>query len=149
MELPKNTSMKSIGYNNRLDDLQAAFLSIKLKYLDQINHHKRKLAQIYLKELKEDFIKPQIHSDYEEVFHIFPIRHPQRDRLRTYLTQKNIQTGIHYPTPPHQQKAIYTIMGKQYYPITEQICQTILSLPISFIHSEDDILQVVEILNNF
>ena len=138
-----------IGYNNRLDELQAAFLSVKLKYLDEINQHKRKLALIYLKELKADFIKPVLNPDYEDVFHIFPIRHIQRDRLRAYLTENNIQTGIHYLTPPHQQKALHKLIGKQDYPITEKIHETILSLPISYIHREEDIYQVIETINKF
>ncbi len=77
-----------IGYNSRLDEIQAALLSVKLKYLDEINQHKRNLANIYLTELKDDFIKPVVSSDYFDVYHIFNIRHPKRDELRDFFSLK-------------------------------------------------------------
>ncbi|MDX2303675.1 MAG: DegT/DnrJ/EryC1/StrS family aminotransferase [Microscillaceae bacterium] len=138
-----------IGHNNRLDELQAAFLSVKLRYLDQINAHKRQLARIYLQYLKEDFIKPQVHPDYEDVFHIFAIRHPQRDQLKAYLIDKGIQTGIHYPIPPHRQNALKSYFVGENYPLCEEIHKTILSLPISFIHKEEEIYQIIDVMNQF
>lgn len=146
---PEKYQHEYLGYNNRLDELQAAFLSIKLRYLDQINAHKRQLARIYLQYLKEDFIKPQVHPDYEDVFHIFAIRHPQRDQLKAYLLEKGIQTGIHYPIPPHRQNALKSYFVGENYPLCEEIHKTILSLPISFIHKEEEIYQVIDVMNQF
>jgi len=137
-----------VGYNSRLDEIQAAFLSVKLKHLDTINEHKRKLAQLYLNELKDDFIKPVVEPDCFDVYHIFNIRHPKRDDLKDYLLRNGIKTEIHYPIPPHQQKAMQEIL-KGEYPITEEIHKTTLSLPISYGHTIDDICKVIEILNKY
>uniref|UniRef100_A0A7V3E5Z9 DegT/DnrJ/EryC1/StrS family aminotransferase n=1 Tax=Ignavibacterium album TaxID=591197 RepID=A0A7V3E5Z9_9BACT len=137
-----------IGFNSRLDELQAAFLSVKLKYLDEINLHKRKLAKIYLDNLKDDFIKPVVNEDFYDVYHIFNIRHPKRDSLKDYLLKNEILTDIHYPVSPHKQKAMRGIIEGDY-PISEEIHNTILSLPCSYGHSEDDIYKVVEIMNKF
>lgn len=138
-----------IGYNSRLDELQAAFLSIKLKHLDAITAHKRKLASIYLNELKSDFILPIIQKGFDDVFHIFAIRHPEREKLRNYLLENDIKTEVHYPIPPYKQKAMSGILKENEYPLSEEIHRTILSLPISFGHSEDDVFNVVEIMNKF
>lgn len=138
-----------VGYNSRLDELQAAFLSVKLKYLDQITVHKQRLAAVYLRELKSDFILPTVHNRQEDVFHIFAIRHPERDRLKQYLLDNGIGTEIHYPIPPHQQKAMTGILSNTGYPISEEIHRTILSLPISYGHTELDITKVVEVMNKF
>lgn len=138
-----------IGYNSRLDEIQAAFLSIKLKHLDAITAHKRKLASIYLNELKSDFILPIIQKGFDDVFHIFAIRHPEREKLRNYLLENDIKTEVHYPIPPYKQKAMSGILKENEYPLSEEIHRTILSLPISFGHSEDDVFNVVEIMNKF
>lgn len=137
-----------IGYNSRLDEIQAGLLNVKLKYLDKINRHKKDLAAIYLKELKDDFIKPSVSSDYFDVYHIFNIRHPKRDELKEYLLKNDIKTDIHYPIPPNKQKAMEGIIIGEY-PISEKIHRTTLSLPISFGHTEDDIYKVVETINKF
>lgn len=138
-----------IGYNSRLDEIQAGFLSIKLKYLDQINQHKRNLAGIYLNNLKEDFIKPIVENDFYDVYHIFNIRHPERDKLKDYLLKNEIRTEIHYPVPPHKQKALENIFDKKEFPISEEIHKTTLSLPISTFHTEEDVHKVIEVMNNF
>jgi dTDP-4-amino-4,6-dideoxygalactose transaminase len=138
-----------IGYNSRLDEIQALFLRIKLKAIHEINLHKRKLAQLYLSNLKADFILPVVDSDYFDVYHIFNIRHEKRDLLRDYLLGKNIKTEIHYPVAPVRQKAMEGIFINCDTPIAEEIHQTTLSLPISFFHKEDDVLQVIAALNNF
>lgn len=138
-----------IGYNSRLDEIQAGFLSVKLKKLDEINSHKNKLAKIYLDNLKNDFIKPVVNPDYYDVYHIFNIRHKKRDELREYLLKNNIKTEIHYPIPPHKQKAMNGIFDNQHYPISEEIHATTLSLPISYYHSEDDVAKVIEVMNKF
>lgn len=138
-----------VGYNSRLDEIQAAFLSIKLKYLDEINAHKRNLAALYSRNLKSDFIKPIEHPDYIDVFHIYNVRHEKRDELKVYLEKNNIKTEIHYPIAPNKQKAMVGILNQQHTPIAEEIHKTTLSLPISFYHKEDDIIRVIEVMNNF
>jgi dTDP-4-amino-4,6-dideoxygalactose transaminase len=145
-----------IGFNSRLDEIQAAFLNIKLTFLDEINSHKRKLAQIYSENIRGEFILPFTHSDCYDVFHIYPIRHKKRDRLRDYLLSKGIKTEIHYPLAPHYQLALREAsekgllnFSKDGYPISEEIHKTVLSLPISYFHTEEDIFKVVEALNLF
>ncbi len=138
-----------VGYNSRLDEMQAAFLSVKLKSLDKINEHKRNLAASYLENLKEDFIKPQVHPDYFDVYHIFNIRHEKRDELKNYLLEHNIKTEIHYPVSPSRQNALKGLLNNYEFPISEKIHQTTLSLPISYFHTTDDVNRVVEVLNKF
>ncbi len=138
-----------VGYNSRLDELQAALLLVKLKYLDRINEHKRKLASIYNSEIKADFIKPQISKDHFDVYHIYNIRHEKRDLLKDFLLKNEIKTEIHYPVTPVKQLAMKNIIDKQQTPISDEIHRTTLSLPISYFHSESDIKKVVEVLNKF
>lgn len=137
-----------LGYNSRLDEIQAGFLSIKLQVLDEITNHKRELARVYLENLSDEFIKPVVHEDYFDVYHIFNIRHNKRDELREYLLTNDIKTEIHYPLPPHKQKAMVGILDGEY-PISEEIHNTTLSLPISYFHTKEDILEVCEKLNSF
>ena len=137
-----------VGYNSRLDEVQAGFLSIKLKKLDEINTHKRKLAKIYLDHLKDDFIKPVVIDDYFDVYHIFNVRHKKRDELKEHLLKNEIKTDIHYPVEPHKQNAMKNILEGSY-TISEEIHHTILSLPCSFGHTEEEIYQVVEVMNKF
>lgn len=137
-----------IGFNSRLDEIQAGFLLIKLSKLDEINNHKRKLANLYFKFLKEDFIKPVQDNDYFDVFHIYNIRHTKRDELKQYLLENNITTEIHYPIPPHKQNALKGYFNKNYL-LSEEIHNTTLSLPISYMHTADDIYRVIEIMNKF
>jgi dTDP-4-amino-4,6-dideoxygalactose transaminase len=138
-----------IGKNSRLDEIQAGFLQIKLKRIDEIIKHKRTLAAIYDKSLKDDFIKPQVDKNYFDTYHIYNVRHPKRDELKNYLFDNGVKTEIHYPVPPHKQKAIQSFFEGQNYPISEEIHRTTLSLPISFFHTEEDIHKVVEIMNKF
>ncbi len=138
-----------IGINSRLDELQAAFLSTKLEALDAINNHKRELAGLYLQHLKSDFILPVVDDDYHDVYHIFNIRHPRRDELKAYLLEQGIGTEIHYPVPPHQQKALQFVLQGQRFPIAEEIHRTTLSLPCSYWHTSAQIKQVIETLNRF
>jgi len=138
-----------IGINSRLDEMQAAFLNVKLKSVNQINDHKRKLASLYHRGLKSDFIKPVLEYDYYDVFHIYNVRHERRDELKEHLRKNDIQTEIHYPVAPHRQKAMKGILDDRVYPIAEEIHNTTLSLPISYFHKEEDILKVVDALNRF
>ena len=137
-----------IGYNSRLDEIQAGFLSIKLRYLDKINSHKKKLAELYFAGLKDDFILPFKSEECNDVYHIFNIRHPKRDELKEFLLKNGIKSDIHYPIPPHKQKAMDGIFNENY-PISEEIHETTLSLPISFGHTENDILKVIDTINKF
>ena len=138
-----------IGFNSRLDELQAAFLRIKLRKLDDINNHKRKLAKIYLENLKSDFLLPVVEKNFYDVYHIFAVRHEQRNKLKEYLLINEIQTEIHYPVPPAEQKILKDILYKKEFPIAKEISQTILSLPISYCHTKNDILRVIEVMNTF
>lgn len=139
-----------VGYNSRLDEVQAAFLSVKLKKLNNITKHKQKLASIYHNEIDSNkFIKPIIQDDYEDVFHIYNIRHKDRDRLREFLLKKEIKSEIHYPLSPNKQKAMVGIIDHYDCPISEEIHSTTLSLPISYFHTEDDIMQVCKALKEF
>ncbi|MCK9408785.1 MAG: DegT/DnrJ/EryC1/StrS family aminotransferase [Bacteriovoracaceae bacterium] len=138
-----------VGYNSRLDEIQAGFLSIKLKHLHEITEHKRTLATLYHDGLKNEFIRPQVHPDYYDVFHIYNIRHPKRDALKEYLLQHEIKTDIHYPVAPHKQKAMSGVLLKQKFPISEEIHATTLSLPISYCHSKSDVQRVIDVLNKF
>jgi dTDP-4-amino-4,6-dideoxygalactose transaminase len=137
-----------VGMNSRLDEIQAAFLIIKLKSLDKINKYKRELALIYLSNLKEDFILPVTNDDFYDVYHIFNIRNSRRDELKEYLKVNNIQTEIHYPVPPHKQKAL-SFLSNLKFPVSEEIHDTTLSLPISTMHTREDIFRVVEVMNKF
>ena len=138
------------GVNSRLDELQAGFLRIKLQSLDRINLHKNKLAAIYNEELSDNkYIKPVVDNDYFHSYHIYNIRHIERDRVKDYLNNKGVKTEIHYPIAPNKQKAMTGILDNQKTPIADEIHATTLSLPISFCHSESDVLSVCNALNNF
>jgi len=138
-----------VGYNSRLDELQAAFLTVKLKYLDKINLHKRKLAEIYDNELRDAVIKPIRLDNYYDVFHIYPIRVPQREQLRQFLLDQGVGTEIHYPLQPARQKALKGRYNYLDYPIAEEIHNTVLSLPISYAHSVEDVRMVCSLVNKF
>ena len=137
-----------IGFNSRLDEIQASFLKVKLKYLDEINKYKRKLAKIYLDSIDKKYIVPVVHPDYHDVYHIFNIRHKRRDELKAFLLEKGIKTEVHYPVPPHKQKAFAGMMSLKL-PVSEEIHKTTLSLPISLFHTAEDIMYVIETLNSF
>jgi dTDP-4-amino-4,6-dideoxygalactose transaminase len=138
-----------VWYNSRLDEIQAWFLSVKLPYLDLINNHKRNLAHLYMNWLRDDYIKPVLHNDYYDVYHIFAIRHPKRDQLKEYLLNNDIKTEIHYPVTPNKQQAMKWILDNQETPIAQEIHDSILSLPISYFHTWEDVLRVIEVMNKF
>jgi dTDP-4-amino-4,6-dideoxygalactose transaminase len=119
------------GFNSRLDELQAAFLRIKLKCLDEWNGRRRKIAAQYLQELMgQDYLTlPQVPHWAEPVWHLFVIRSLDRDRLQKHLTDFGIQTLIHYPVPPHRQGA-YQELAHLSLPVSEMIHKTVLSLPM-------------------
>ena len=138
-----------IGSNSRLDEIQALFLNTKLKHLNNINKHKRKLANIYNSKLSNKFIKPKIEKNYYDVYYVYNIRISNRNSLIKFLNKNKIKTDIHYPMPPYKQKAVEHIFGIKKFPITEEIHNTTLSLPISFMHKEKDIKKICDIMNSF
>jgi len=141
-----------VGYNSRLDEIQAAFLSIKLPFLTEINNHKRAIAHLYNTNLdRSKFVLPDISdtATYFDVYHIYNIRTTKRDELKAYLLNNNIQTEIHYPVAPHQQNALKDLFKTKQYPIAETIHRTTLSLPCSFAHTFEEIEKVIEVMNAF
>jgi dTDP-4-amino-4,6-dideoxygalactose transaminase len=140
---------EEIGFNSRLHEVQAAMLRIKLKHLDIITNHKRKLAEIYDTQLINAFVKPIKDEKYYDVYHIYNIRHPKRDLLRGYLLENSIKTEIHYPIAPNRQKAMKGILDHLATPIAEEIHHTTLSLPISFGTSAEEAYRVCEVMNKF
>jgi dTDP-4-amino-4,6-dideoxygalactose transaminase len=137
------------GYNSRLDELQAAVLNVKLPFLEEINNHKRKLAEIYFNELtSSDFILPIVEEGYYDVYHIFNIRHSEREHLREHLLAHGVRTEIHYPVAPSNQEALAGFVQGDY-PIAKEIHANTLSLPISFGHTEDEINYVANVLRKY
>ncbi len=145
------------GLNSRLDEIQAAFLDAKLKYIDAENQRRREIAQYYCKNIKSpEIVLPcqanssilTHHSSLSHVWHLFVIRHPQRDKLQKYLTENGIQTLIHYPIPPHKQLA-YKEWNKLSFPNTERIHNEVLSLPISPVMTKEETEQIIYTLNLF
>lgn len=137
------------GVNSRLDEIQAAILNVKLKYLDKDNQKRREIAKYYRENIKNpNIILPQVYDEDAHVWHVFTVRTPERNNFQKYLTDNGVQTLIHYPKPPHKQVA-YTEWNNQSYPITEEIHNTIISLPISPVMSSDDVEKIIEILNAY
>ncbi len=138
------------GLNSRLDEIQAAVLDEKLKYLDKENDIRRRIAHYYINNIKNpQIILPQVPDKEEEhVWHVFVIRTTERDRLQEFLTQRGIQTLIHYPIPVHKQEA-YAEYSHLNLPITEQIHNEVLSLPISPVLTEDELKTITATLNEF
>lgn len=138
-----------IGVNSRLDELQAAFLNIKLPHLNTENNIRKTIVNRYISEIKNKKIDLPFYDGSENhVFHVFAIRTKNRDDLQQYLLKNNIQTLIHYPIPPHKQKAL-DYMKKNSFPISEKIHEEILSLPISSVITEEEVSFVIEILNRY
>jgi dTDP-4-amino-4,6-dideoxygalactose transaminase len=137
------------GVNSRLDELQASFLNVKLPHLDIENKKRRVIARRYLAEIKNDKITlPFWNLSNDHVFHLFVIRTKNRQEFQDYLSQNGIQTMIHYPVPPHKQKAL---QGYNHlcFPITEQIHHEVLSLPMSPVLSIDEVDFIIKIINQY
>lgn len=137
-----------VGLNSRLDEIQAAFLNVKLSALDKITQHKRDLAKLYDAQLKGPFVKPEYDSNEQSVYHIYPVRVENRDKVKHDLREIGVGTEIHYPVAPHHQKAMQGILEGRY-PVAEKLHDSVLSLPISFGHTPNDIEQVIEIMNGY
>ena len=137
------------GSNSRLDEIQAAILSVKLLGLDKDNERRKEISKYYRENIKNSkIILPKCYDEKSHVWHIFAIRTTARDELQEYLKENDIQTLIHYPIPPHKQPA-YKEWNNLCYPITEEIHKTILSIPISPVMEDDEVNKVTEIINGF
>jgi len=137
------------GLNSRLDEIQAAILNVKLKYLDEDTSIRKQVARFYIENIANPaIITPKV-SDWDaHVFHLFPVLCKERDRLQNYLEENGIQTVIHYPIPPHQQKC-YAFLNTLQFPVTEQIHQQELSLPISSILTMNELEYITSTINKF
>ncbi|WP_309613143.1 DegT/DnrJ/EryC1/StrS family aminotransferase [Flavobacterium sp.] len=142
-----------VGINSRLDEIQAAFLNVKLPHLESQNEIRKTIAKRYLSEIKnEKIILPTWDLSGCHVFHLFVIRTTEREALQGYLKQNNIETIIHYPIPPHHQKAFApetSGWNSLSLPITEKIHQEVLSLPISPVMTMDEVDYVIAVLNKY
>ncbi|MFC2080835.1 DegT/DnrJ/EryC1/StrS family aminotransferase [Bacteroidota bacterium] len=137
------------GYNSRMDEIQAAIINVKLKYLDDENIKRQECAVFYMNEIKNNKIElPKVKDYGTHVWHLFIIRTKFRDKLQQYLLKGGIQTMIHYPIPPHKQNA-FSEWNKLNFPITEKIHKEVLSLPISQIIDRQDQQKIVHRLNSF
>jgi len=137
------------GLNSRLDEIQAAILNVKLKYLDQDIDYRRSVAKRYMNEISHPLIHIPTLSDWSShVFHLFPVLTKQRDQLQEYLKSLGIQTLIHYPIPPHKQLC-YAEYNSMVFQITEQIHNEELSLPISPVITSDEVSFVIESINKW
>ena len=143
------------GLNSRLDEIQAAFLDVKLRYIDKENKRRSEVAQYYCDNIKNENIilpikdiKLYKNNISSHVWHLFVILAQNRDKLQEYLIKNNIQTLIHYPIPPHKQKA-YKEFNQYQFPITEKIHNEVLSLPISSVICPNDIETITNLINSY
>lgn len=135
------------GRNSRLDEIQAAVLSVKLKYLDEDNEARREVARCYIRHVDNpNVVLPMVDDWGAHVFHIFAIRSKGRDALQEYLKANGVQTLIHYPIPPHKQRC-YSEWSGVSLPITEAIHREELSLPMSPVLDKNDVMRVVDLIN--
>lgn len=137
------------GRNSRIDELQAAVLDIKLKYLDEENQRRKEIAEMYFEKISNPLISlPMKYGDADNVFHIFPVLCKTRDRLQEYLEGKGIGTMIHYPIPPHKQ-GCYKEWNNLSLPVTERIHREELSIPCNPCMTDEDVETVVLALNGY
>lgn len=146
----KKYENKFKGVNSRLDEIQAAVLQVKLNDLDEDNLRRREIAQYYSANIMNNkIILPKVQRDvYSHVWHLYVIRSESREQLQRYMDENGVQSLIHYPIPPHKQEA-YKEWNNEEYPISEKIHREVLSLPISPVMKEEEVLRVVEVLNAF
>ncbi len=149
---PEKYIHREVGMNSRLDELQAGFLLVKLKHLEDDNMRRQQIARVYLEELEGigDLVLPVTPSDSVHVYHQFVVRTCKRDELRGFLHEHGIGTLIHYPVPPHLQEA-YRFLGyrKGDFPVTEEIAETVLSLPIYPCMEEWQVELVIDTIKKF
>lgn len=138
-----------IGVNSRLDELQAAFLNVKLPHLDAENQIRRQIAKRYLTEIKNDkLVLPFWDESENHVFHLFVIRTSNRKQLQNYLRENGIETMIHYPIPPHKQKALFN-WNHLSFPITEKMHEEVLSIPMNATLTDVEIEHIITTLNRY
>lgn len=140
------------GVNSRLDELQAAFLNVKLDKLDYWNEERRKIAEKYFAGITNPLVKLPLKSDdvFEHIYHVFVIRCKERDKLEEYLNSKEIGTVKHYPIPMHRQLAYKDLgISEGELPIAEEISRTVLSLPMYYGMTDEEIQYVVKNINEF
>lgn len=137
------------GLNSRLDEIQAAMLRIKLQNIDHENKIRQQIANYYLLHVKnKNLILPTLRSDKEHVWHLFVVRTKQRDKLIKHLNLHGIETMVHYPIPPHKQKA-YSQLNSLSLPITEKIHNEVLSIPLNISITQDQCEKIVNALNTY
>ncbi len=145
----KKYVFKYKGRNSRLDEMQAAILSVKLRHLDEDNLRRKEIARYYEETLNPGLVPyPTEKEGFSSVYHIFPILSPHRDSLQQYLASHGIQTLIHYPIPPHKQEC-YPELHHLSLPVTEQISAQELSLPMSPVLTDAEVEEVVKVVNSF
>lgn len=138
-----------IGFNSRLDEIQASILNIKLKHLDNENEKRRQIATIYLNTIRnKKIILPKKQSNQEHVWHLFTILTEDRDGFISYMKDKGIETLIHYPIQLNEQKALAMFKHVEL-PMTERICKTIVSIPNNITLSEQEIQYIVATINEY
>jgi len=151
-----------LGRNSRIDDIQAAILSVKLKHLDADNQRRKDIAARYEREVSNDLVRllPDGNETYSRsglaprdcVWHIFPVFSPRRDELQQYLLENGVETAIHYPIPPHRQRCYNlqsSIFNLQSFPVTEQIHAQELSIPCHQALTDEEITQIITLFNAF
>lgn len=137
------------GLNSRLDEIQAAMLRVKLRFIDREISVRRELAAIYSAEINNDFIvTPTVTDPALHVWHLYVVRSQYRDQLHHYLNKYNVQTLIHYPVPPHRQLAYKGVFTDDY-PLTDRMHDEVLSLPLSSVSSRDEVMAVTRCVNEF
>lgn len=138
-----------IGINSRMDELHAAILTVKLKYIDAENEQRRDNARFYINNVSNRNIKLPSHEYWESsVFHIFPILCDRRDELKDYLLRNGVQTDVHYPVPPHKQEC-YKELAALSFPVTERIHREELSIPVSQILEPEERETIARLINQF
>lgn len=140
-----------VGYNARLDELQAGLLRIKLSHLSELTNERKEIAEKYLKEIKNPLVHlPKVRENCSHVWHLFVVRVENRDKFQKYLEENEIGTVIHYPIPPHLSKA-YEYLGYKVgdYPITEEYAKTVVSLPLYNGMTKEEIDYVIEKINEY
>lgn len=139
---------KFIGYNSRMDEIQAAILMVKLKYLDQWNKKRRTIAELYNNHLKDTDIETPLEKEYSKhVYYVYVVKHKNRDLLQKELLKQGVQTMIHYPVPVHKQDA-YLDHQNHSLPVSEKICEQVLSLPMNPYLSKEDVMKICECIKS-
>ncbi len=137
------------GRNSRMDEIQAAVLSVRLRYLDEDNAERRRIALRYIEEIRNPLLTLPSHDYWRHsVFHIFPVLTSRRDELQRYLADNGVQTVIHYPIPPHHQQC-YASWNDLSLPVTERIHREELSIPCNQVLTDEEVTAIIKLLNNY